>query len=148
MHRRPLRETRGARGRCGGAAGSSRSPSPNTGPAPRGEDLLEGVEAPLPEVAVAGRPLRGFAQGTGIEGAMVLAAPHLAADEPRSLEELEVLGYRVQGDVEGGRDLGDPEGPLLQPRQDGPARGIGEGREGLAQPGLGIFNHWVEYRAA
>src|SRR5436309_4932203 len=116
MRRRPLRATRAARGRCVGAAGSSPSLAPRRDPAPRGEELLEGVEASLPGLPVTGRPLRGFAQGTGIERAMMLAAPHLAADEPRSLEELEMLGYRVQRDVERSRDLGHPEGPFLQPR--------------------------------
>src|SRR5262249_2451695 len=61
-------------------------------------------------------------------------------------QQLEVLGDGVQGDVEGRRDLGDAERSLLEPREDGPPRGIGEGGEGPAQPGLAIFNHLVEYR--
>src|SRR5713101_7192432 len=107
--------------------------------------MLQGVEAPLPELAVRGRPLRGFAQGPGIERAVVLAATHLTLDKAGSLQQLEMLRYRVQRHVERSRDVGDPEGSLSQSSQDGPARLIGESRERPAEPGLGMFNHKVEH---
>jgi len=75
----------------------------------------------------------------------MLSAAYLTVDKAGPLQRLEVLRYRVQGHVEGSRDVGDPEGSSAKASQDRPARRIRESREGPAEPRVKIFNHWVDY---
>lgn len=104
------------------------------------EELLEGIEALLPESAVELEPLRGVAQGPGIETDSMNASFHASRDQTGVLEDDEVLGDGVERDLVWLGDLRDGGVAEGQAREDVAARGVGESGEGLIE----IFNQSVE----
>src|SRR5579862_2449080 len=95
--------------------------------------MLQFVEFPCPEALVVAHPLRDFAQRRPPEFDEVLAADHLAPDEPRILEDLQVLGDGVERHLERLGDLGHALRALRQAIQDRPAGGVGDRAEDVAQ---------------
>lgn len=83
--------------------------------------------------------------GLGGEAAAVDAALDLATQQAGGFKDAQMLG-------DGGKGYGERRGKALnggftprETRQDGPARGIGEGAKGCVEPGGGIVNHRVYY---
>src|SRR5882724_8048682 len=95
--------------------------------------LVQTIESLFPDVAVALGPL-----GNRFErGPLDAARPPLritpAGDQPRTLEDPEVLGHRGHAHVERLGELADRALARSEPSQNGPASGIGQGGEGGAQ---------------
>lgn len=61
----------------------------------------ERIELRLPEPPVAGDPPDGLSQGIGHEAATVNSAVPLAREQPRALEDAQVLGDGGKRDGEG-----------------------------------------------
>lgn len=65
----------------------------------------------------------------------MLAAHPSSSDEAGALENADVLGDGVEGDRERTGDLGHARFSAREPLEDGSARGVGEGEEGLVEVG-------------
>jgi hypothetical protein len=105
---------------------------------------LKGIELPVPEAFVVADPFRAGMQRARIQAAGVHATLHVALDESRALEHLDVLGRTGQRDVEGRGKLADRArlpGKRMQHRAPG---GVGERAEDGVEAG-GLINHAVEY---
>src|SRR6202035_3345788 len=109
------------------------------------DNLVQLVEACGPELAVPLDPCRLFLQPAQAE----LAGPHapdlLRGDEPRLLQDADMLLHAREGHVRllgkvGDRSVCTPE--LLQNAASGGVRERGE--RGI-EAGPGILNHWVQY---
>src|SRR5437588_386865 len=117
--------------------------------------LVQSVVALFPEPTVPLGPLGDLLQRARLEpGGPPLALP-APRDQPGSLEHLQVLRDRRHGHLERLGQLGDGGLSGREPREDGPPRGIREGRERSVQlvcrhhhstPWL--YNRRVNYRAA
>lgn len=83
--------------------------------------------------------------GLGGETAAVNAAVDFAAQQAGGFEDAQMLGDGGKGHGERPGDFFYGGFTLREARQDGPARGVGEGAEGGVQPGRGIVNHTVYY---
>jgi hypothetical protein len=68
-------------------------------------------------------------QGLALEVAAPPLGIALAHDEPGAFEHVDVARHRGQREIEGRGQLADGRVTLGEPREDGAARGVGEGRE-------------------
>src|SRR5438045_7555491 len=96
--------------------------------------LVEPVEALLPEDAVALHPLGCFPEPVRLEPRRAPLGVPTPRDEPRTLEDLEVLRDRRKRHVEGLRQLSDRRLTRGEAREDRPPGRIGDGRERRAKP--------------
>src|SRR5262245_37201619 len=108
------------------------------------DNLLQFVEARVPELAVALEPRRLFLQPVRAELARPHAADLLRGDQPGLLQHADVLHHAREGHVElrgevRYRRVGTPE--LLQDAAPG---GVRERRERGIEAGLRILNHLVK----
>ena len=71
-------------------------------------------------------PLLEGGEAFGLDAAGAYAAELLGVHERAFFEDLEMLGYGGEGDVEGGGEGGDGEGSVAEPVQDGAAGGVAE----------------------
>jgi len=97
------------------------------------EERVEGVEAMLPEGSVGVDPFRGLAQRARLEREHVLAPADLAPQETRALEHAEVLGDRVQRQIEWLGQIRDASLAEREPGEDRPPGGVGDGGEGAIE---------------
>ena len=74
----------------------------------------------------------------------MLAPTHLAPHQPRTLEHPEVLGDRVQRDLERGGEVRDPRVAEGETAENRPSRRIGDRRQRAVEPLWVVFNHLVE----
>jgi hypothetical protein len=103
---------------------------------------IQGVEALLPERPIAVDPGSGLLERFRLQPATPLAPFLPRLHDSRSFQRGDVLQERGQGH---GERTGEGRDGLLserKPRQDGPPRGVGQGREGGVQGGI-IVNHAV-----
>src|SRR5262245_17209983 len=105
---------------------------------------LELVEASLPDVAIALRPLGDLLERARLDPAGPPLGLAALGDEARALQHAQVLGDAGQAHVERLRQLRDRALALGQARQDGPPGGIGEGGERGAE---GVGRHELFYRS-
>jgi hypothetical protein len=108
------------------------------------EKLAEPIEAPVHHLAVSVDPLPGVLQASRAENALSSAPDLLGPDELDVLEHAHVLLHSGQRDPERLRQLGDRGAAVAEPLEDGPARRVGERREGSIESRL-ILNHVVQY---
>ena len=73
----------------------------------------------------------------------MLTTPLAASDQIGPFQNTDVLGNGVQRNRKGCGDIGNPRLASGQPRQDRPARGIGEGHQRVVEST--IFTHLDEY---
>ena len=78
------------------------------------EELFEVVKGALPHREVARKPRGGGRKRRRIRTQGVDAALAGALEQAGALEGLEVLGDDVEREVEGGGEIGDAVGPILQ----------------------------------
>src|SRR5262245_16805096 len=109
------------------------------------DDLVQLAEARVPELAVRLEPRRLFLQPAPAEPAGAHAPDLLRGDEPRLLQDADVLLHARQGHVERlgevrNRSVCSPE--LLQNAASG---GVGECGERGIEAGPVILNHIVQY---
>ena len=109
------------------------------------QGALERVETAGPEVLVMGDPAVGLGERPRLDAAAVRAALDGAAEQPRRLQNLHMLGRGRERHVErlgqfSHRPLGTAE-----TAQHGAASGIGQGLEYAIEI---LFNHVVEYKPA
>jgi len=105
----------------------------------------EGVELPLPEVAVARDPEGGVPHGAARETAPVHPAVLLASEKPRPFEHPEMLRDGGKRDIE---RFGQPRHRRLaagQSSEDGPAGRVRQGRKSRVEGAGLILNHMVKY---
>src|SRR6185369_2700248 len=95
--------------------------------------IFQPIEAAFPEDAVALDPIGDLPQGLRLEPARPPLRMAAARDQPGALQHLEMLGDRGRADGERCRQLLHRGLARYEPRQDGPACGIREGREGGAE---------------
>src|ERR1700716_2059737 len=74
----------------------------------------------------------------------MLAAADFASHQSRLFQHTEVLGDRVQRNIEWRSEVGDPGFAASEQGDDRAARRVGDGRERLIER-CRIFNHLVEY---
>src|SRR6187401_44604 len=111
-------------------------------------NLVQLVEACVPDLAVPLDPCRLFLQSAQAERAGPHAPDLLRGDEPRLLQNADVLLHAREGHVEllgkvGDRSVGSSE--LLQ---NATPRGVRERGERSIKPGRHILNHMVQYSNA
>ena len=105
------------------------------------------IEALGPEPLVAVEPFVGFVHRLGAQPARHDAAALFPGDQPRILEDVEVLHDRRQRHGERLGEIADTDGvAVAQARQQRPPRRIGEGGERAVERGGLIVNHVVKYR--
>jgi hypothetical protein len=102
--------------------------------------LAEAVERALPEAAVPGQPVGGLAERVALQPRRAQLRRAAARDEAGALQDLQVLGDRLQGDREGLGQLVDRRLALGEALQDRPPRGVGESGEGGAEL---VYRHVV-----
>src|SRR5690606_6862164 len=111
-------------------------------------DLVQLVETCAPELAVALDPCRLFFQPARAE----LARPHpsdlFRRDQPRLLQDTDVLLHAREGHTELLGKLRDGSIRARQPLQAAASRGVRERGERGIQVGLLILNHSVHYKPA
>ncbi len=95
--------------------------------------VVQSIEARDPEAAIAFEPVVDGLEGGRLDPARPPLRLAAARDEARALQHLEMLGDGREAHVEGFRQLGHRGFARREPRQDGPARGVGEGCEGGAE---------------
>src|SRR5687768_18252739 len=103
--------------------------------------ILQAVETFFPEAAIALQPIVNAFQSLGFDAARAPLRLASARDQAGALQHLEVLGDRRAADVEGLGQLVHRGLAERQPRQDRPARRVGEGCEFGAQRVHGIFRY-------
>ena len=86
--------------------------------------LFELVEVLVPESFVVVNPSRNLPEGFSPEGDEDLSALFPALDETGSFEQLKVFGHRVQGGVEGLRDVQESGGSACQLQNNRPTRWV------------------------
>jgi hypothetical protein len=91
--------------------------------------VVEAIEALLPVPTVLADPVGHVAQPFRLEAARSPLSLAPLLDEPGALENLEVFRDRRKAQVKWGCQLRDRRLPVGQSCQDGPASGIGQGRE-------------------
>jgi hypothetical protein len=78
--------------------------------------------------------------------AVLLTTGSASLDQPRALENREVLRHRRQRHRERLREFSDECFPSREPRDDQPASGVGErGKDRVERLGATIVNHVVNY---
>ena len=87
---------------------------------------VEAVEAAFPELPVVLQPVRGVLERLGLQPARPPLCVASARNQSGVLEHLQVLGDRRQADRERRRDLVDGRLAFGEPREDRPARRVGE----------------------
>ena len=75
----------------------------------------------------------------------MLASVDLAPKEPGALEDAKVFRDRIERDVEGFGEIGDPRFAERQASEDEATRRIGDRRQGVIEPRRLMLNHTVEY---
>src|SRR3954454_13501496 len=97
------------------------------------EIIVEAIETLVPELAIAIEPVVHLLEGAGLDPARPPLRLAAARDKTGALQHLEMLG-------DGGKAHGERLGELRhrrfarhEPRENGPPRRIGEGREGGAE---------------
>ncbi len=93
------------------------------------------IELRLPEAAGALDPRRGAFHRAGGEPAVVDAAINFALEQPRRLEDPQMLRDRRQRHPEGLGQLGHGRFAPREARQDGATRRVGQRSEGGVQDG-------------
>ena len=109
------------------------------------QEFGESVELALPELMVFVYPRLRVAHGRGAKMYPVDSAVLLAADEPGTLEDFEVLGDGWPRHIEGRGQIANGGGPFGEALQYGAAGGIGQGGEGRIESGGHIINRLVKY---
>src|SRR5262249_39192436 len=95
--------------------------------------LLEPVETPHPQSAVALEPVVHLLESRWFNATGPPLRLAAASDEAGALQHLQVLGHSREAHLEGFCELRDRGLAQRQPRQDGPTRWAGEGRESGAE---------------
>src|SRR5215467_12509189 len=95
--------------------------------------LLEPVETLHPQSAVALEPVVHLLESPWFNATGPPLRLAAANDEAGALQHLQMLGHSREAHLEGLRQLGDRGLTQRQPRQDGPPRRVGEGRESGAE---------------
>src|SRR5215469_5059301 len=101
------------------------------------EVTVEAAEAALPVAAVAFGPLGDLAQRRRLQAAGARLSAPAAAHESRALEHLQVLGDRRLAHGERARQLHHTRFAASEPREDRPARRVGERGEGVVEAVVG-----------
>src|SRR6266702_2651474 len=94
---------------------------------------VEPIQVLLPVLLVIVDPTRGVLQPLCLQSAGPPLRFPPAHDQSGALQHFQMLGYGRQAHVERPRKLADRNLPGSDARENRPARGIGEGREGRAQ---------------
>jgi hypothetical protein len=115
------------------------------GPLPFGLQRLqidvEAIQAFVEKAAVKAEPLVDILQRPRLDPARPPLRRAAARDQAGALQHLEMLGHRRQAHGEGFRQLRHRGFAQSEPRQDGPAGGIGKGRKGSVEA---QFHHPVK----
>src|SRR5829696_3322025 len=99
----------------------------------RSQARLEPVEAALPEATVLLKPRGRVAERRALQPRRAQLGGPSARDQPRVLEDLQVLGDRLDGDRERLRELAHARVALGEPVEDRTARRVRECRERAAE---------------
>lgn len=107
--------------------------------------VFELVELRVPESLIVVNPPCDFSQRLGPKRDQNFAASPLALDQSSSLEDLEVLRYRVQRRIERFGDIEKPGWPVRRElSNDGASRRMRDGRQHTVQLiHVAILHHWV-----
>src|SRR4030095_2232959 len=97
------------------------------------EGLLQAVEPPVPVVSEPVDPRSGLVQRPGVARQEVLPPDPPALHQLRALQDPDVLGDRIERDVERRGEVRDPRLPLCQAAEDGAPGGGGEGTAGAGE---------------
>jgi hypothetical protein len=95
--------------------------------------LLELIETLIPKALVFVHPSGHFAERFASKGDEDFSSLLPAFDQAGSFQQLQMLRYRVQSDVERLRDIGEPGWPTHESPNDCAPRGMGNGGEDVAQ---------------
>src|SRR6188768_3088611 len=108
-------------------------------------NLVQLVEACVPELAVPLDPCRLFLQSAQAELAGPDAPDLLRGDEPRLLQDADVLLHAREGQVEFLGKVRDRSVCTPELLQDAASGGVRQSGEGGIEAGSGILNHVVQY---
>src|SRR6202041_2851546 len=108
-------------------------------------NLVQLVEACVPELAVPLDPCCLFLQSAQAELAGPHAADLLRGDEPRLLQDADMLLHAREGHVELLGKVRDRSVCMPELLQNAASSGVGEGGERGKETGLGNLNHVVQY---
>ena len=110
------------------------------------EKLLEDIQTLGPEAFVEPEPLVRARKRSRVEAAHMGAPTHLAADQPRILQRLDVLRGGRERHREGVRKLAYGSLANSQFAKHLPARGVAKGVKDGVQLRSRLLNHMVEYK--
>src|SRR4051812_17383520 len=108
------------------------------------DNVVQLVEACFPEPAVSFDPFRLFLQSAPAKLAGPYASDLLRDDEPRALQDADVLFHTRQGHVELLGKVRDRRVCTPQPLQNAASGGVGERRKRRVEARLGMLNHLVQ----
>lgn len=107
------------------------------------EEIVEGLEPPLPKLPVPLRPLGDLPDGRRVKAAHVRAAGDSPPDQPGSLQHPNMLRGRREGHPQGRRQLAEVLLFARELPEDRPARRVGQGVKDAVQVRGSIQNHMV-----
>src|SRR5215471_15050204 len=111
------------------------------------DNLVQLVEACVPELAISLDPGRLFLQSARAELAVPHAPDLLRGDEPGLLQDANVLLHAREGHMELLGKVGDRSVGTSELLENAASRGIRESGERVIEPSPRILNHKVQYRA-